>query len=82
MATLSNVETALLTAPSNQKNGPARAAYSVRDRIAQGFTFAQSRDYVGARPEVRAELEEARIAGFTVAGAPFGPAEFLALTAP
>lgn len=82
MALLSDVETALKSAPSNQKNGPARGAYSVRERMALGYTFTASRDFVVARPEVRAELEDARIAGFTVSGSPFGPAEFAALTGP
>ena len=80
MATVTNVETALLSAPSYQKNGPARLAYSIRARVADGFSFAAARDFVVARPEVRAELEEARELGFQVAGAPFGPAEAAALT--
>jgi hypothetical protein len=80
MATVTNVETALLTAPSNQKNGPARACFSVRRLTTEGQTFATALANTAARPEVRAELETAREQGFMVAGAPFGPAEFAALT--
>ena len=41
MATVTNVETALLTAPSHQKNGPSRACWSVRRLVTtEGFAFA------------------------------------------
>jgi hypothetical protein len=82
VALLSDVATALKSAPSYQKNGPARFEFSVRQRIAEGQSFSAARDFVVARPEVRDELEEARVAGFMVGGSPFGPAEAAALTGP
>jgi hypothetical protein len=82
MALLSDWETAAKTQPSPVRHLAAGACFVVRERIAQGFTFAQARDYVVARPDTRKALNDAQDLGFTVSGSVVGVSDFAALTGP
>lgn len=82
MALLSDWETAAKTAAAPARHIAAGPMYAVRERMAQGYTFAQARDFVVARPDYRSALVQAQDLGFQVAGAVVGPSDFAALTGP
>lgn len=77
MATLTNLETGIVGAIPEIKARVAGPLYDVRQRIAQGYTFANATAMVWAIPHVRKGLSEA-VADYGWAG----PADLTTLTGP